>query len=225
MPARSETIGARLKVMFIVGSGQEGQRNGDRRDIGFGLDSPVAAALLSCGGCTRIGRYGRRRCRARTYTATPTPVCAITHRRQRVRRVGSPIGDGFQKTLTLGRLRAIPRVGLGRHIGRIIMRYSIVVAVATALSALALSACEQRAPVVVPVAPAAVVAVPVPGPAGPQGAAGAPAEKGDTGATGATGSPGSTGSTGMTGAEGAKGEKGKTGSDTIVVVPAPAPQK
>jgi len=32
------------------------------------------------------------------------------------------------------------------------------------------------------------------------------------------------GSTGMMGAEGMKGDKGKTG-DTIVVVPAPAPQR
>jgi hypothetical protein len=95
----------------------------------------------------------------------------------------------------------------------IIMRYSFVLA--AALSALALSACE-RPTVVVPAAPAAAVVVPVPGPAGPPGAPGAPAEKGDTGATG---------STGMTGAEGAKGEKGKSGGDTIVVVPAPAPQR
>jgi hypothetical protein len=115
-----------------------------------------------------------------------------------------------------------------------IMRYSI--AVVAVLSAFALSACEKPA-VVVPAAPPTVVTVPVPGPAGPQGATGAPAEKGDTGATGATGSTGSTGSTGatgstgstgstgMTGAEGAKGDKGKSGGDTIVVVPAPAPQR
>lgn len=99
-----------------------------------------------------------------------------------------------------------------------LMRYSI--AIAAAVSALALSACE-RTVVAPPDAPAAV-AVPVPGPAGPQGATGAPAEKGDTGATGATGS---TGSTGTTGAEGAKGEKGKTGGDTTIIVPAPAPQR
>lgn len=105
------------------------------------------------------------------------------------------------------------------------MRYSVVVA--AVLSALALSACE-RPTVILPSAPATVVNVPVPGPAGPQGATGAPAEKGatgDTGATGSTGSTGSTGRTGMTGAEGAKGDKGTTGGDTIVVVPAPAPQR
>lgn len=102
------------------------------------------------------------------------------------------------------------------------MRYSI--AIAAALSALTLSACD-RPTVVVPATPPAVVTVPVPGTAGPQGATGAPAEKGDTGATGATGSTGmtgSTGSTGMMGADGAKGEKGRTGGDTVVVVPAPA---
>jgi hypothetical protein len=85
------------------------------------------------------------------------------------------------------------------------MRYSIVVA-AIALSALALSACDKPTTVVTP--PPAVVNVP--GPAGPQGATGAqgmPAEKGATGATGAT------------------GEQGKTGGDTIVVVPAPSPQR
>jgi hypothetical protein len=99
---------------------------------------------------------------------------------------------------------------------RIIMRYSIVVA--AALFVLALSACERDKPTVVvtPSAPATVVAVPVPGPAGPQGVAGTPAQKGETGATG---------SPGMTGAEGAKGEQGKTGGDTVVVVPAPAPQR
>jgi hypothetical protein len=110
------------------------------------------------------------------------------------------------------------------------MKTSIVVAAAVAV--LALSACD-RPTVVVPAAaptPPAVVNVPVPGPAGPQGATGAPAEKGDTGATGATGSTGAMGSTGsmgspgMMGAEGAKGDKGKSG-DTIVVVPAPAPQR
>jgi hypothetical protein len=99
---------------------------------------------------------------------------------------------------------------------RIIMRYSIVVA--AALFVLALSACERDKPTVVvtPSAPANVVAVPIPGPAGPQGVAGTPAQKGETGATG---------SPGMTGAEGAKGEQGKTGGDTVVVVPAPAPQR
>ena len=79
------------------------------------------------------------------------------------------------------------------------MRYLIVVA-ATALSALALSACD-RPTVIAPSSPPAVV---VPGPAGPQGPQGAPAEKGATGAT---------------------GEQGKTGGDTILVVPAPAPQR
>jgi hypothetical protein len=105
---------------------------------------------------------------------------------------------------------------------KIMMRYSI--AVAAAVSALALSACD-RPTVVAPAAPPTVVAVPVPGPAGPQGATGAPAEKGETGATGATGSVGMTGSAGSTGAEGAQGEKGKTGSNTIVVVPEPAPKR
>jgi len=83
------------------------------------------------------------------------------------------------------------------------------IAVAAVLSALVLSACEQK-PTVAPQPP---VIVNVPGPAGPQGATGAPAEKGETGATG------------MTGAEGARGDRGKQGGDTIVVVPAPAPQR
>jgi Collagen triple helix repeat (20 copies) len=98
------------------------------------------------------------------------------------------------------------------------MRNSILI-VAT-LSALALSACD-RPTVVVPAATPAptVVAVPVPGPAGPQGVPGATAEKGQTGDTAATGS------TGMTGADGVKGDKGRTGGDTIVVVPAPTPQR
>jgi hypothetical protein len=103
------------------------------------------------------------------------------------------------------------------------MRYAP--AALAVLSALVLSACE-RPTVVVPAAPpATVVNVPVPGPAGPAGATGAPAEKGDTGATGATGATGSTGSTGTTGSEGAKGEPGKTGTDTVVIVPAPAPRR
>ena len=87
------------------------------------------------------------------------------------------------------------------------MRY--LLAVAAVVSALALSACERQPAT----APAPPVIVTVPGPAGPQGAQGAPAEKGATGATGATG---------MTGAEGAKGEQG---GGTIVVVPAPEPQR
>lgn len=99
------------------------------------------------------------------------------------------------------------------------MRYAP--AALAVLSALVLSACE-RPTVVVPAAPPTVVNVPVPGPAGPTGATGAPAEKGDTGATGATGA---TGSTGSTGSEGAKGEPGKTGTDTVVIVPAPAPRR
>ena len=86
------------------------------------------------------------------------------------------------------------------------------IVVAAALSALALSACEQK-PAVAP-QPPVIVTVPGPaGPAGPQGATGTPAEKGETGATG------------MTGAEGSKGERGKQGGDTIVVVPPPAPQR
>ena len=120
------------------------------------------------------------------------------------------------------RLCAIPRPAHVMNLGRVIMRYLVVVA--AALSALALSACDRPTVVVPATSPAAVVA-PVPGPAGPQGAPGAPAEKGDTGATGATGSTGmtgATGSTGMMGAEGAKGEKGKTGGDTIVLIPEPA---
>lgn len=84
--------------------------------------------------------------------------------------------------------------------------------VAAAVSVLVLGACE-RATTFVPTAPAVVVTVPVPGPAGPQGAPGAPAEKGETGATG------------MMGADGVKGEQGKTGGDTVVVIPAPAPQR
>ena len=96
------------------------------------------------------------------------------------------------------------------------MRYLFVV-VAT-LSVLALSACDRPTEVVTPANPNTVVVTPapVPGPAGAQGAQGvqgAPAQKGETGATG------------MTGAEGAKGEQGKTGGDTVVVVPAPAPQR
>jgi hypothetical protein len=85
------------------------------------------------------------------------------------------------------------------------MRY--LLAVAAVLSALAMSACDRQ-PAAAP-APAPVV-ITVPGPAGPQGAPGAPAEKGATGATG------------MTGAEGAKGEQG---GGTIVVIPAPEPQR
>lgn len=102
------------------------------------------------------------------------------------------------------------------------MKYSILVL--TALSALALNACE-RATVVVP---ATTVNVPVPGPAGPQGttgATGATAEKGATGATGSTGATGATGAEGVAGAEGAKGDKGRTGGNTVVIVPEPAPRR
>jgi hypothetical protein len=81
---------------------------------------------------------------------------------------------------------------------RINMKVLLVVAAAL-LSALALSACEKQ-----PVAAPAPVIVTVPGPAGPQGPAGAPAEKG---------------------APGAQGAKGEQGEGTIVVVPAPAPQR
>jgi hypothetical protein len=80
------------------------------------------------------------------------------------------------------------------------------IAVAAVLSALVLSACEQKQAAAPP-----PVVVTVPGPAGPQGATGAtglPAEKGETGATG------------MTGADGVKGDRGNRGGDTIVVVPA-----
>lgn len=84
------------------------------------------------------------------------------------------------------------------------MRYLFVAA--AILSSLALSACDRQPAVSPP--PPVIVTVPGPqGPAGPQGATGAPAEKGATGATGS---------------EGAKGEQG---GDTIVVVPAPAPQQ
>ena len=88
------------------------------------------------------------------------------------------------------------------------------IAVAAVLSALVLSACEQKQ-ATTPQAPPPVI-VTVPGPAGPQGAPGAtglPAEKGETGATG------------MTGAEGAKGDRGKQGGDTRLVVPAPDPTR
>ncbi|MDD5287021.1 MAG: hypothetical protein PHD54_14305 [Desulfuromonadaceae bacterium] len=83
------------------------------------------------------------------------------------------------------------------------MRYSIVVTVA-ALSALALSACDRQ-PVVAPAPPPVIVTVP--GPPGPPGPQGAPAEKGATGATGE------------------QGKEGKPGTETILVVPAPAPQR
>ena len=94
------------------------------------------------------------------------------------------------------------------------MRYLFVFV--AALSVLAFCACDRPTEVVTPANPNTVVVTPVPGPAGAQGAQGvqgAPAQKGETGATG------------MTGAEGAKGEQGKTGGDTVVVVPAPAPQR
>jgi hypothetical protein len=79
----------------------------------------------------------------------------------------------------------------------------VLVAAAVVVSALALGACDKQ-PAATPVPP---VVITVPGPAGPQGPAGAPAEKG---------------ATGMTGAQGAKGDQG---DGTIVVVPAPAPQR
>jgi hypothetical protein len=101
--------------------------------------------------------------------------------------------------------------------GRIIMRYLFVVVVA--LSVLAFCACDRPTEVVTPANPNTVVVTPVPGPAGAQGAQGA------QGVQGAPAQKGETGSTGATGAEGAKGEQGKTGGDTVVVVPAPAPQR
>ena len=79
------------------------------------------------------------------------------------------------------------------------MRILLVVAAAV-VSALALSACDKQ-PAATPAPP---IVITVPGPAGPQGPAGAPAEKG------------------ATGAQGAKGEQGE---GTIIVVPAPAPQR
>lgn len=81
------------------------------------------------------------------------------------------------------------------------MKYSLFVA--AALSALALSACDRPAAVATP----APVIVTVPGPAGP---------------TGATGMPGSMGNDG---AQGEQGKQGQEGVDTIVVVPAPDPQR
>lgn len=84
-----------------------------------------------------------------------------------------------------------------------------LIAVAAAVSALALGACDKPTTVVEPTAPVVVV----PGPAGPQGATGAPAERGATGATGAEG------------VQGDKGDKGKQGDGTIVVVPAPDQQR
>jgi hypothetical protein len=82
------------------------------------------------------------------------------------------------------------------------MRILLVVA-ATVLSALALSACEKQ-PAATPAPP---VVINVPGPAGPPGPAGAPAQQGATGMTGA------------------QGEKGAQGEGTILVVPAPDPQR
>lgn len=117
--------------------------------------------------------------------------------------------------MTFVRLCLIPRSARAGNLERIVMKYSVVVAVG--LSVLALGACEQPSPVSTPAAPA-VVMVPVPGPAGPQGEAG---RTGTMGPSGTPGSPGVTGSTGMMGIEGEKGEQGKTGGDTtVVVVPA-----
>lgn len=45
------------------------------------------------------------------------------------------------------------------------------------------------------------------------------------GPAGAPGAPGATGAAGFAGHSGATGERGKTGGDTIVVVPAPTPEK
>ena len=91
------------------------------------------------------------------------------------------------------------------------MRYSIIV-VAAALSALALSACDKPTTVVAPATPPAAV----PGPAGPQGTQGTQGEQGTQGAPAEKGA---------TGEQGEQGKQGKTGGDTIVVVPAPAPQQ
>jgi ABC-type transporter Mla MlaB component len=93
-------------------------------------------------------------------------------------------------------LHAIARTVFCSTHRRIMMKY--LIAVAAVLSAMALSACEQKP------AAAPPVVVTVPGPPGPQGAPGMPAEKG------------------ATGAEGAKGERG---GGTIVVVPAEPPQQ
>lgn len=90
----------------------------------------------------------------------------------------------------------------------ILMKYSVVVS--ALLMALAISACDKP-PVVTPT----VVTVPVPGPAGPAGATGQSGSTGEVGAAGATGNTGATGDTGKT---------GKIGGDTVVIVPAPAPE-
>ena len=84
------------------------------------------------------------------------------------------------------------------------MKYSLFVV--AALSALALSACNNRPAEVAAPAPAPVI-VTVPGPAGP---------------TGATGMPGTMG---HDGARGEQGKQGQEGVDTIVVVPAPDPHR
>jgi Collagen triple helix repeat (20 copies) len=110
------------------------------------------------------------------------------------------------------------------HPGKIIMKYSILVA--AVLAAVALSACEKPSVVVVPATTAAL-----PGPAGPQGATGDAGTAGSSGATGAAGNigadgaKGDSGKTGTPGTDGAKGDTGKTGGDTVVIVPAPAEQK
>ena len=77
---------------------------------------------------------------------------------------------------------------------------------AALISALALTACEEKTN---------VVNVPVPGPAGA------------TGKTGSDGAQGNQGNQGETGAQGAEGTKGKTGAagDTTVIVTPPATSK
>lgn len=106
------------------------------------------------------------------------------------------------------------------------MNYSIALAVA--VMALGLAACDR------PAAATIVVPAAVPGPPGPQGMTGDQGNRGAAGAQGASGDTGSKGDTGYTGAQGATGdqgatgrpgEKGKTGSSgstTVVVVP-PSP--
>jgi len=116
--------------------------------------------------------------------------------------------------------------------GNFMKKYAM--ALSMAVLAITLVGC-QRETVVTP-APAVVT---VPGPAGPAGTTGAAGETGNTGYTGNTGSTGATGSTGSTGAMGNTGDTGATGNtgdtgqrgrtgdtgDTVIVVPAPTPQR
>jgi len=93
--------------------------------------------------------------------------------------------------------------------------------ITSALIAIGTVACERTTVTPAP----AVITVPVPGPTGPSGPTGATGESGSTGITGSTGSTGETGASGSTGSTGATGERGKTGGDTVIVVPAPNPDR